>query len=51
MISAPETYKDVKSAVQNDYQKFLEEKWVRDLRKKYKVIVDKKVLKSVNNHN
>lgn len=51
LISAPETYKDVKSAVQNDYQKFLEEKWVKELRKKYKVNVDKKVLKSVNNHN
>ena len=32
-----ETYKDVKVAVQNDYQKFLEEKWVKSLRKKYKV--------------
>jgi peptidyl-prolyl cis-trans isomerase SurA len=51
VIPAPETYKDVKVAVQNDYQKFLEEKWVKGLRKKYKVSVDKKVLKTVNNHN
>ena len=51
VISAPETYKDVKAAVQNDYQKYLEEKWVKALRKKYKVSVDKKVLKTVNNHN
>ena len=51
VISAPETYKDVKGAVQNDYQKYLEEKWVKGLRKKYKVRVDKKVLKTVNNHN
>lgn len=51
VISAPETYKDVKSAVQNDYQKYLEEEWVKVLRRKYKVNVDKKVLKSVNNHN
>ena len=34
----------------NDYQKYLEEKWVKSLRKKYKVKVDKKVLKTVNNH-
>ena len=51
VISAPETYKDVKSAVHNDYQKYLEDKWVKTLRKKYKVNVDKKVLKTVNNHN
>ena len=51
VISAPETYKDVKGAVQNDYQKYLEDKWVQALRKKYKVSVDKKVLKTVNNHN
>ena len=50
VISAPETYKDVKGAVQNDYQKYLEDKWVKALRKKYKVSVDKKVLKTVNNH-
>lgn len=51
VIDNPETYKDVKGAVQNDYQKFLEEKWVNKLRKKYKVKIDKKVLKTVNNHN
>lgn len=51
VISAPETYKDVKGAVQNDYQKSLEDKWVKALRKKHKVTVDKKVLKTVNNHN
>ena len=51
VIENPETYKDVKGAVQSDYQKFLEDKWVEGLRKKYKVKVDKKVLKTVNNHN
>ena len=51
VIEQPETYKDVKSVVQSDYQKFLEEKWVKELRKKYKVKVDKEVLKTVNNHN
>lgn len=50
VIENPETYKDVKGLVTSDYQKFLEEKWVQSLRKKYKVKVDKNVLKTVNNH-
>ena len=50
VISTPESYKDVKGMVTNDYQKYLEEKWVKSLRKKYKVKVDKTVLKTVNNH-
>ncbi|MBO5864691.1 MAG: peptidylprolyl isomerase [Bacteroidaceae bacterium] len=50
VIEAPETYKDVKGLVTADYQKYLEEKWVKSLRKKYKVKVDKKVLKTVNKH-
>lgn len=50
VIEAPETYKDVKSLVTADYQKHLEDKWVKSLRKKYKVKVDKNVLKTVNNH-
>ena len=33
-----------------DYQDALEKKWVATLRKKYKVTVDKDVLKTVNNH-
>ena len=50
VIEGPETYKDVKGVVTADYQKYLEEKWVKSLRKKYKVKVDKDVLKTVNNH-
>jgi peptidyl-prolyl cis-trans isomerase SurA len=50
VIDAPQTYKDVKGLVTADYQKFLEEKWVKSLRKKYKVKIDKEVLKTVNNH-
>ncbi len=49
-IKQPETYKDVKGAVTADYQKYLEEKWVKQLRKKYKVQVNKDVLKTVNKH-
>ena len=50
VIDAPQTYKDVKGVVTADYQKYLEEKWVKSLRKKYKVKIDKEVLKTVNNH-
>ena len=50
IIENPESYVDVKGTVTNDYQKYLEEKWVKSLRKKYKVKVDKEVLKTVNNH-
>ena len=50
VIEKPETYTDVKGVVANDYQKYLEEKWVKSLRKKYKVKVNKEVLKTVNNH-
>lgn len=50
IIENPESYVDVKGAVTNDYQKYLEEKWVKSLRKKYKVKVNKEVLKTVNNH-
>ena len=31
----------------SDYQKFLEEKWIKELRKKYKIKVDKKLLKTI----
>ena len=50
IIEKPETYLDVKGVVTNDYQKYLEELWVKSLRKKYKVKIDKEVLKTVNNH-
>lgn len=50
LIEKPEVYTDVKGTVTNDYQKFLEEKWLKALRKKYKVKVNEDVLKTVNNH-
>ena len=50
VIDAPETYKDVKGQVTADYQKYVEDKWVKSLRKKYKVKIDKDVLKTVNTH-
>lgn len=50
-IAAPESYTDVKGAVADDYNKYKEQKWVKKLRKKYKVVVNDEVLKTVNNHN
>ena len=49
-ITAPEAYTDVKAAVADDFNKYKEQKWVKKLRKKYKVEVNKEVLKTVNNH-
>lgn len=50
ILEKPQSYKDVRGQVVNDYQKYLEERWVKSLRKKYKVDIDKDVLKTVNNH-
>ncbi len=46
----PEDYTDVKGLVVADYQEMLEKEWVAQLRKRYKFKVNKKVLKTVNNH-
>jgi len=46
----PEDYSDVKSLVIADYQDELEKEWVAALRKKYPVVVDEKILDTVNKH-
>ena len=46
----PEEYTDVRGLVTADYQDMLEKEWVAGLRKKYPVVVDEAVLKTVNNH-
>lgn len=40
-------FEDAKGSVINDYQSFLEEQWVADLKKKYPIKVNKKVFKSL----
>lgn len=47
MIDQPEEASDVKGQVTADYQAELEKQWVAQLREKYKVKVNKKVLKKV----
>ena len=47
MVSAPEEAADVRGAVTTDYQQELEAEWVKDLRSKYKVKLNKKELKKL----
>lgn len=48
LAKGPESYTDVRGLVISDYQNFLEESWIKSLRAKYKVIVNKEVLNTVN---
>ncbi len=48
VIDAPEEAADVKAAVTTDLQQQLEAEWVKDLHKKYKVKVDKKLLRRMS---
>lgn len=45
--STARTYNEAKGLVINDYQAVLEEQWTQQLRKKYPVAVDQKVLESI----
>ena len=47
VIDAPEEAADVRGAAATDYQVQLEQQWLKQLRKRYPVKIDKKVLKSV----
>ncbi|MDE6633103.1 MAG: hypothetical protein K2K23_08910, partial [Muribaculaceae bacterium] len=47
LLDAPETMSDVKSLVTSDYQNKLEHDWVENLKSRYPVKVNEKVLKKV----
>lgn len=47
VIEEPEDYTDVRGLVTSDYQSALEEAWVEELKAKYPVTVNEKVLKKV----
>lgn len=49
-LKTPQEVDDVRSQVLADYQESLERKWVEELRRKYPVEIDQKVLKTVNKH-
>jgi len=44
----PRTYVEAKGLVMNDYQTMLEDKWTKQLKKKYPVVVDQKVLAQIS---
>ena len=46
----PDTYEDVRGEVTADYQNYLEQLWVKELRKKYAVVLYPEVLATVNKH-
>lgn len=50
LLKKPEDFEDVKGLVLADYQEELEKAWVATLRKKYSVVVNKDVVKTVNKH-
>lgn len=47
LIEQPEEAADVRGQVTTDYQNYLEKQWIKDLKSKYKVKINKKVLKLV----
>lgn len=46
--TAPRTFNEAKGLVMNDYQTLLEEQWIKDLKKKYPVKVDQKVMARIS---
>ena len=47
---APDTYEDVRGLVTADYQNHLEQLWVKELRKRYLVVLYPEALETVNKH-
>ena len=45
MLDAPEEAADVRGAVTGDYQNYLEQQWIGELKKLYPAKINKKVLK------
>lgn len=45
---SPRNFTEAKGLVMNDYQTILEEEWIRQLKKKYPVVVDEKVLAQIS---
>jgi len=49
-VKGPESYTEIRDILVKDYHKYIEERWVSQLRKKSKVEINQEVLKTVNNH-
>lgn len=43
----PKSLKDARGLYISDYQNYLEENWIKELRKKYKIKINKKLLKTI----
>ena len=50
MLKGPETYQEVRGLLVGDYQNYLEERWIAQLRSTAKVEINQEVLKTVNKH-
>ena len=46
--ATPRTFNEAKGLVMNDYQASLEEEWIKELRKKYPVVIDPRVLTEIS---
>ncbi len=46
----PEEFSDVRGQVTADYQTYLEEQWIEQLKNKYQVVINEEVLRTVNQH-
>ena len=49
-MKGPETYQEVRGLLVGDYQNYLEERWIAQLRSTAKVEINQEVLKTVNKH-
>ena len=49
-MKGPQTYQEVRGLLSGDYQNYLEERWIAQLRAASKVEINQEVLKTVNNH-
>ncbi|MTK52225.1 peptidylprolyl isomerase [Paludibacter sp.] len=45
--NGPESYSDVMGILTSDYQAYLEDQWMKELRRRYPVMIDQKTLKSI----
>jgi peptidyl-prolyl cis-trans isomerase SurA len=50
LLKKPKDYNDVRVLVVADLQDEMERLWVSDLRKKYAVVINQDILKTINKH-